>query len=268
MSPGRLLALIPARGGSKGLPGKNIRPLAGVPLIGHSVLFGRSCPEVERLVVSTDSPAIAEVARQFGADVPFIRPAALAQDDTPMWEVVHHALATVEGQEGSPYEFVLLLDPTSPGRLPEDVSGALTKLKAAPDADGILAVSKPDFNPIWVCVVERKGRLANLFGDAARYTRRQDVPPVYRINGSLYLWRAGFVRRQTDSWRSSRNTLLYETPEQRAMSIDSLPEFERAEALVKGGLISFPWMRRVPRATLRVPGRVDAADPTKEVAIR
>src|SRR3989304_4564407 len=88
----RLLAVIPARGGSKGLPGKNIRPLAGIPLIAHSILLARLCPEIDRLAVSTDSPEIAAVAKQYGADVPFMRPAELARDDSPSWPVVRHAL--------------------------------------------------------------------------------------------------------------------------------------------------------------------------------
>ena len=88
-----VLAVIPARGGSKGLPGKNLRSLAGIPLIGHSILLAKMCPQIDRLIVSTESPGIAAVAREYGADVPFVRPVELAQDDTPMWPVLTHALA-------------------------------------------------------------------------------------------------------------------------------------------------------------------------------
>lgn len=238
----RLLAVIPARGGSKGLPGKNIRPFAGLPLIAHTVLLARRCPEITRCIVSTDSHEIADAAIRYGADVPFPRPADLAQDDTPMWPVLQHALATIESQEGVPYDYLLLLDPTSPAREPSDIADALQRLIAAPSADGILGVSQPAFNPIWHCVIERDGWMADLIERGAEFERRQDVPVVYRINGSLYIWRAGFVRTADRSWRRTGKHLIYEIPELRAMSIDTAQEFEQAELLVKSGLVTFPWL--------------------------
>ena len=111
-----MLAVIPARGGSVGLPGKNLRSFAGLPLIGHSILFAKMCPEITRMVVSSDSEQIGDAARQYGADVPFVRPANLAQGSTPMWPVLRHALMTVEEQERTSYDFLILLDPTSPAR--------------------------------------------------------------------------------------------------------------------------------------------------------
>src|SRR5436190_9337115 len=141
------LAVIPARGGSKGLPGKNVRPLAGLPLIEHSLRLARLCPELGRTIVSTDSDGIAEVARAAGGEVPFRRPDDLARDDTPMLPVLRHALEELD-PAGAEYEFVLLLDPTSPGRLPEEVSRAHDMLVERTDADGVVAVSEPGFNPI------------------------------------------------------------------------------------------------------------------------
>lgn len=237
-----LLAVIPARGGSKGVPGKNIRLFAGLPLIAHSILFGKMCPEIDRLIVSTDSSEIADIARDFGAEAPFVRPPGLAQDDTPMWPVLRHALQTMEEMVGIRYQYVLLLDPTSPGREPADVSRALSRLKEMPSADGIVGVSQPDFNPFWSCVVERDGWMANLIEEGSRYERRQDVPVVYRVNGSLYIWRADFLRREERLWVQKGKHLMYEIPELRAMSIDSAHEFERAELLVKRGLIAFSWL--------------------------
>src|SRR6266540_2157187 len=189
----RMLAIVPARGGSKGLPGKNIRPLAGLPLIAHSILFAARCPEIDRCIVSTDSREIARVARSFGGDVPFMRPASLAADDTPMWGVIRHALQRVEKAEQRTYDCVLLLDPTSPARESSDVAGVLRRLEESPDADGVIGVSRPDFNPIWHCVVERDGWMSDLIEGGGVSDRRQDVGVVYRINGSIYLWRAGFV---------------------------------------------------------------------------
>ena len=239
-----LLAVIPARGGSKGLPGKNIRPFLGLPLLAHSILFAKMCPEIDRLIVSTDSEEIANVARRAGADVPFMRPPELAQDDTPLWPVLRHALQTAERHDGKEYGMLLLLDPTSPARLPEDIAEALRLLGGKPSADGVIAVSRPFFNPIWHCVVERDGWMADLIEGGDRFNRRQDVPTVYRINGSLYVWRTGFIRRERRGWRAFGKHLLYEIPEIRAMSIDALDEFEQAETFVRQGLITFPWMER------------------------
>jgi N-acylneuraminate cytidylyltransferase len=237
----RLLVVIPARGGSKGLPGKNLRPFAGLPLIAHSIRFAALCPEITRCIVSTDSEEIAAVARRFGAEVPFLRSAELARDATPVWEVVRDALARAEQTDGV-YDLVALLDPTSPARLPTDVAGARRRLSARPDAAGVIAVSRPEFNPIWHCVVERDGWMADLIDAGRSYDTRQAVPAVYRINGALYLWRAGFARSHAESWRKGGRYILHEIPELRAMSIDTLEEFEKAEALVKQGLISLPWL--------------------------
>ena len=126
----------------------------------HTILFAKMCPDIERCIVSTDSPEIAEVARQFGGEVPFLRPAELARDDTPLWPVVRHTLAFAEERDGH-YETLLLLDPTSPAREPLDVAEALRRLQAHPEADGVIGVSQPGFNPIWHCVVERDGWMAD-----------------------------------------------------------------------------------------------------------
>lgn len=244
-SPRKLLAVIPARDRSKGLPGKNVRPFVGLPLVAHSILFAKMCPEIDRCIVSTDSPAIADVATRFGGDVPFLRPAGLAQDETPIWPVLQHALAEVETREAASYDALLLLDPTSPAREPADVSGAVHRLQAQPRADGVIGVSRPEFNPIWHCVVERDGWMTDLMEEGAGCERRQDVRPVYRINGSLYLWRTAFVRTAR-SWRQDGRHLLYEIPELRAMSIDTAEQFERAELLVKNGRIALPWLSEIP----------------------
>jgi CMP-N,N'-diacetyllegionaminic acid synthase len=237
-----VLAVIPARGGSKGLPGKNIRPLAGLPLIAHTILMARACPQIDRCIVSTDSAEIASVARRYGADVPFMRPAELAQDDTAIWPVLRHALYAVEESENRCYDYLLLLDPTSPARLPEDIDCALRQLEAVPEATGIIGVSQPSFNPMWVCVTEKDGWMVDLVPEAAAYVRRQDVPTVYRINAVLYLWRADFARRQASSWRINARNLIYEVPEHRAIHIDYKDEFDRAELLLRNGLLRFPWL--------------------------
>jgi N-acylneuraminate cytidylyltransferase len=231
------LALIPARGGSKGLPRKNIRDLAGLPLLEHSVRLAGLCPDVSRIVVTTDDAEIASVARAAGAEV-LERPAELARDDTPTWPVVRHALDAVGGRS----ELVLLLEPTSPTRLPEDVAAAHALLAAHPDADGVVAVSEPRFNPIWECVTTAAdGVIEHLFAGGDRFERRQNVPRALRINGLLYLWRAEFVRRETERWLRGRHMPL-EVPELRAISIDDEAELQLATALLAAGLVSLPWL--------------------------
>jgi N-acylneuraminate cytidylyltransferase len=237
-----VLAIIPARGGSKGLPGKNTRPFCGLPLIAHSILFARGCPEVTRTIVTTDSPEIAEVARSYGAEVPFIRPKELAADDTPLWPVLQHALRAVDQQGGARYDYVALLDPTSPCRQPDYMTQCVQRLAAASDADGIVAVSQPDFNPIWTCVMVEDGWMRALFQDGGKYERRQDVPTVFRINGALYLWTAEFLRNTHGRWREEGRLLAYEIPDDAAISIDTLHEFDRAELLVKSGFVRLPWL--------------------------
>lgn len=237
-----LLAVIPARGGSKGLPGKNIRPLAGLPLIAHSILLAQMCPEIDRMLVSTDSPQIAEVAQRFGAVVPFLRPAELARDETPLWPVLRHALEFAENEQGSKYDYFLLLDPTTPCRLPVYITEAFRMLQARSGADGIIGVSVPDFNPIWHSVIDKDGWMTDLFSEATSYDRRQDVPQVYRVNGSLYIWRADFMRREQLEWRKHGKHLMYETPDFSAISIDTREEFERAELFVKAGMVQLPWL--------------------------
>ena len=233
------LALIPARGGSKGLPGKNTRTLAGLPLLEHSLRLASLCPEVSRTVVSTDSDSVADVARAAGGEV-LERPTELAQDETPMLPVLRHALDALD-PEGSRYDLLLLLDPTSPGRLPGDVADAHRLIAGAAEADGVVAVSQPSFNPIWHAVVDRDGYLEPLLPHASAYGRRQDVPRVLRINAALYLFRSAFLRREAEAWQSGRHLLL-EIPELRAFHIDSAEDLRVAELLVASGMVALPWL--------------------------
>lgn len=234
-----LLAIIPARGGSKGLPRKNVLPFMGHPLIAHSIMLARMCPEIVRLVVSTDSDEIVSVARQYGSEV-IIRPPELAQDTTPMWPVLQHALGEVERLDGKQYGSLMLLDPTSPSRLPEDVRGFVDRLTTVPEADGVICVSQPEFNPFWHSVVEKEGWMVDLIQGAQGFNRRQELPVTYRINGMLYLWRRDYAFR-VNNWRIGQ-LLAYEVPEHQTIHIDDIYEMQKAELLVKNGFINFPWL--------------------------
>jgi N-acylneuraminate cytidylyltransferase len=241
----RVLAVIPARGGSKGLPGKNLRPLAGLPLIGHSIRAAALMPSVTRCIVSTDSAEIAAVAADLGGDVPFVRPAELAADDTPMAPVLRHALATVEQQEGTTYDHLVLLDPTSPTRQPGDVEDALHRLAGRADWDGVVSVSAPTFQPVWVGVrpaPDDPERLERYFPEGVGITRRQQLGRYLRVNGSFYVWRAAFVRRMESSWLDEGVHGMLEIPESRAFAIDYQEEFDLLEAVLAQGLVRLPWV--------------------------
>lgn len=234
-----VVAVVPARGGSKGVPRKNLRELGGLPLVAHAIRCAALCPEIATTVVTTDDREIAETARAHGAGV-IERPPALAADEAAMWPVVRHAL---EALADPAHDVVALLDPTSPARLPEDVTGALALLRRTPEADGVVAVSEPDFNPIWTAVVSRDGWLEPLIAGADSYGRRQDVPTVYRINAVFYAWRAEFVRAEESGWLAGRNQ-LYVVPEARALHIDTEHDLARAQALLDAGLLRLPWLER------------------------
>ncbi len=247
MTEQRILAVIPARGGSKGLPGKNVRELFGLPLLAHSIKAAAMSPVVTRCIVSTDSEHIAAVARHHGGDVPFLRPPELAGDDTPMAPVVRHALAEVERQEGRDYDAVLLLDPTSPARVPEQLTAAAARLRDHPDLDGVVSVSEPTFNPVWVGVQpdgSPAGTLERFFASGTGVTRRQEMGRYLRINGNFYLWRADFVRRLEGSWFDEGTHAGAEIPESQSFSIDDEYEFRLIEALIVARIITLPWIDR------------------------
>lgn len=240
----RVLAVVPARSGSKGLPNKNIRPLAGLPLFVHSLHCAQMARRLHRTIVSTDGADIGELARKYGADVPFERPHALSGDDIGLMPVLRHALDEVQRRSGTSYEFVVLLDPTSPFRMPWEIDEAIALLEANAEADAVVSCSRPHFNPLWVCVSRADdGYLAALDGRATAFATRQSVPEVFRINGLLYVWRSAFLESATSSLAGRR--LMLETPESRALSIDTADEFELADLLVRSGTVKLPWMQEV-----------------------
>lgn len=240
---GGVLAVIPARGGSKGLPGKNVRPLAGLPLIAHSIRFAALCPEITRCIVSTDDEEIAAVARRYGGDVPFRRPAELARDETAALPVLQHACREAEIQDGRRYGYVVLLQPTNPAREPADVSRALDILGSDPRAVGVASVSEPSFNPRYVCVEERDCYLHPAFPGPV-YDRRQDVPRMLRINGVLYLFRREHLMKTSQLFAEGDLYRGLEIPDLRAIDIDTMADLQVAEVLVREGVVRLPWMEK------------------------
>ncbi|MHA7820555.1 MAG: acylneuraminate cytidylyltransferase family protein [Erythrobacter sp.] len=223
----RVLAIIPARGGSKGLPGKNLRPLAGKPLIVWSIEHALSTTAITDTLVSTDCPQIAEVARAAGAEVPFLRPAELATDTAPTEPAMLHALAVLE--EARPtYDVVALLQPTSPLRRPDMTDRALAQMQSE-CADSLLSVTQSHAffwrnDPPRACY------------DYLNRPRRQDIPPAdrrYRETGSLYLTRRNLLVQERN--RLGGKISLFETSEDEGFEVDSLTDFRLFETLMAEG---------------------------------
>lgn len=183
---GEVLALIPARGGSKGIPRKNLLPVGGVPLIVHSVRQGLAAETITRVVVSTDDEEIAQVAREAGAEVPFLRPPALAGDLSPDLDAFSHALRWLEAEEGYLPELVVHLRPTCPARELRLIDAAVRKLQAAPEADSLRSVCLAQQTPfkMWREVGGRLVPVARVEGlPEAHSLARQQLPRVYWQNG-------------------------------------------------------------------------------------
>lgn len=222
------LFLIPARAGSKGVPGKNIRPLGGKPLIVHSIEHALSVAPAGDVVVSTDSPDISRIASDAGARIPFIRPADLATDTAGSREVMLHATAALNSR-GEAYDTIVLLQPTSPLRNPADISRALQAF-AASDADMVVSVSPARTNPYYNAFeMDDEGFLKISKGEG-KFTRRQDAPEVWEFNGAIYVIRLSSLEKELIS-RFERILPLPIDPAT-ALDIDSELDFIRAEQIL------------------------------------
>jgi CMP-N,N'-diacetyllegionaminic acid synthase len=188
------LAIIPARGGSKGIPRKNILSLLGKPLIAYTIEAARKACLIGRVLVSTDDPEIAAVATQFGAEVPFLRPPELARDETPTLPVLQHLLSQLKTTENYEPEIIVLLQPTSPLRRVGDIDKAVTLLQQT-SADSVVSLCVAEYSPYWMNRLE-SDRVLPFLENVPEYARRQDLPPVYRINGAVYATRRRILMEQ------------------------------------------------------------------------
>ncbi len=192
-----ILCVIGARGGSKGLPGKNIRPLLGKPLIAWSIEQALATPEISRVVVSTDSPEIAAVAREYGADVPFMRPEELAQSETGKFQVWKHSLAACEAHYHEMYDAYVDLDCTSPLRDPEDISAAITQFINSREqgVDAVFSVCEARKNPYFNLVeADARGAMKISKSLPGKVLCRQNAPQVYEHVASIYVLDPGYIR--------------------------------------------------------------------------
>jgi CMP-N,N'-diacetyllegionaminic acid synthase len=227
-----ILAVIPARGGSKGVPGKNIRLLGGLPLIAHSILQASQARSITRVVVSTDSVQIADVGRLYGAEVPFMRPSELADDITSGLDPLLHALRWLEDTDGYRPDIVVLLQPTSPFRTVDDIDGAF-KLALDKEADAVVSVTAARHHPRWMKRVSADGTLVDFLPPTVQVDRRQDLEPVFALNGAIYLARTN-VLRQHRTWYTE-HTYAWQMPAERSLDLDTEFEFQLAELLLGKG---------------------------------
>jgi len=227
----RVLGLIPARGGSKGVPRKNVRPLGGKPLLAWTVDEALAAPSLARVVLTTDDEEIAAVGRAHGAEVPFLRPAELARDETGSLPVVLHALEWLE-QGGDRFDAVCLLQPTSPLRRAADIDGAVALLERT-GADSVISFTPVgERHPARMKRLDDEGRVHDPpFAEAFEGQRRQELPPLYLREGSLYVTRREvLVDGGSFQGRDCRAWLV---PEERAVNIDTPFDLLLAELLIR-----------------------------------
>ncbi|MEP6667792.1 MAG: acylneuraminate cytidylyltransferase family protein [Chthoniobacter sp.] len=224
-----IVALIPARGGSKAVPRKNVLPVAGKPLIAWTIEAALRSANLSKVIVSTDNDEIAEVATRYGAEVPFMRPAELATDAAGSLGVVLHALDWLAAQGGEP-DYLLLLQPTSPLRTSADIDGA-ARLAIERQADAVLGICEATPHPWLTCGLSPDGKIGSFFGDVDEHLPRQQYPPAYVLNGAIYLNRPASLRA-TRSFQPP-GALGYIMPVERSLDIDSPWEMRIVDVLLR-----------------------------------
>jgi len=225
---GRALGLIPARGGSKGVPGKNIRSVGGKPLIAWTIEAAKASRYLDRVILSSDDEKIMTVARGYGCDVPFKREAKLAADDTPGIDVV---LDTLERCPG--YEWVVLLQPTSPLRTSLDIDATIQQCVAL-NAPACVSVCMTEQSPYWMYVIQDEAHLHPILPPTG-ISRRQDLPPVYVLNGAVYVARTEWLIKERGF--ITAETVAYKMPNERSIDIDTELDFLQLQAIVEKLLV-------------------------------
>jgi CMP-N,N'-diacetyllegionaminic acid synthase len=213
-----ILGIVPARGGSKAIPRKNLALLANKPLLAWTVEVALESASLDRLVISTDDPEIAEVGKKLGAEAPFLRPAELAVDSSTSMDVILHAIRWFDDNENYRPDYVLLLQPTSPLRTATDIRESI-KLALAKRAGSVVSICETHQHPLWMKGVNEEGGLVDLFPQSPAPTRRQDLPAVFALNGAIYLALRTFLLSER-TFISDR-TYAYVMPENRSLDVDT-----------------------------------------------
>lgn len=227
----KVLGTIPARGGSKGVPRKNVKLLCGKPLLAYTAESALAAKCLTRVILSTEDLEIAAVGKSLGLDVPFMRPEELAQDNTPTFPVVVHAVEMLE-QMGDAYDAVCLLQPTNPMRRSEDIDGCIDLL-AGSGADSVFTVLRvPDsYNPKWVYWEDTAGRMVLSTGDAEPVSRRQDLPHAFHREGSVYVTKREVLRSHGNLYGD--DTRGYEVDSRHHVNIDTASDWQAAADLLE-----------------------------------
>lgn len=228
----KILGIITARGGSKGIPGKNLKPLGGRPLLAYTIEAARECGALDRVILSTEDPVIADAARALGCEVPFMRPAELSRDETPHLPVIQHAAEWMREHAGYQPDAVMILQPTSPLRSADDITAAARLLEST-GADSVVSVSEVSAHahPMRMLRVDARGE-AVLFASGEpvrrRINRRQDLPQAWVMNGAIYACRTAVLFDAEPSLYGDR-VAAYAMPAERSVSIDDFEDWAAAE---------------------------------------
>lgn len=227
----RVLGIIPARGGSKGVHRKNIRPLCGKPLLAYTVEAALASTRLTKTILSTEDDEIADIGRSLGLDVPFMRPVELAEDATATFPVILQAVTKLESL-GEHYDAVCLLQPTNPLRRTEDIDNCIELLERT-DADSVISILPVPhvYNPKWVYWLSPGGEMKLSSGDTEPVTRRQDLPPAFHREGSVYVTKRSVLTEYGNLY--GRNVRGYEIDEANSINIDTKEDWAKAEEMIK-----------------------------------
>ena len=231
MTEKKFLAIIPARGGSKRIPKKNIQILAEKPLIAWTIEAAKRSLYIDDTIVTTEDETIADLSKQYGAEIPFLRPKELADDHAGSSEVVRHAIDFLQRHNQRKYEFIVLLQPTSPLRNHNDIDRAIELLNKK-EADAVISVCEVDHSPLWCNTLPTNLSLKNFIPEETKYIRSQDLPNYYRINGAIYICRTSKFLQHNDFFIDDR-IYAYIMPKERSIDIDEPLDLIVADAIMK-----------------------------------
>ncbi|MDX8254957.1 acylneuraminate cytidylyltransferase family protein [Acinetobacter pittii] len=229
----RVTALIPARGGSKRLPRKNVKLLGDKPLIVWSIEAAKASKYIDRVVVSTDDEEIKQVSEHYGADVPFLRPEYLSNDHSSSFDVVKHAIGFLQLDQTN--ELIVLLQPTSPLRLVSELDTAL-EFFIAKNAKGVVSVSEAEHSPMWSNTLPENGCMADFIRPEVQDKRSQDLPKFFRLNGSIYIYETLNLLEQGKIF-FNESVYGFETSSETSVDIDTALDFLIAETIMKNRAI-------------------------------
>ena len=221
----KVLGLIPARGNSKRLPRKNIIELYGKPLIAWTIEAALGSKYIDRVIVSTDNQEIANIAKKYGAEVPFIRPSELATDEATTIDAVLYSLGQLE-EVGEKYDYIALLQPTSPLRTTQNIEESIELLQTK-NSDAVISVCEAEHHPLWSNVLPDDLSMDNFLDASVKNKRSQDLPKQYRINGAIYISSVKKLRKE-NSFFLSNNCIAYIMKQNVSIDIDTMDDFDLA----------------------------------------